>query len=124
MTSLSNLFYEKVLPWHLAKNRELAQVSLLHSYTLLAHWIKSSLSSLFTKRKQLKGDGFHLPGSVYGTVGAGYRSGFIFSSKLALLWQCTLKTAVRGEKAVLFPLRNNLCVCQFALYVCINPGRL
>lgn len=89
---------------------EFSQVSLLHSYTLLAHWIKPSLSSLFPRRKQVKVNCFYIPGSVYGRVGAGYLSGFIFPIKLAVLWHCTLKGAVRGKKAVVFPIRNNLCV--------------
>lgn len=37
MTSLSNPFYEKILPWNSARKTKVAQVSLLHSYTLLAH---------------------------------------------------------------------------------------
>lgn len=124
MTSLSNPFYEKILPWNSARKTKLAQVSLLHSYTLLAHRIKSSLSSLFPRRKQLKVNCFYIPGSVYGPVGADYLSGFIFSFKMAVFWHCTLETAVRGEKTVTSPLKNTLWVCQFVLFACINPARM
>lgn len=49
--------------------------------------------------------------------------GLFFSIKAAVLWHCTLKTAVRGEKAVIFPLRDNLCARASLCYMCASVLR-